>query len=137
MNRRVLWATVLVAVLALVVGLRLVGEGGDPGGSTTAPGRPGDASGLAVVAAADLPREARETIRLIDAGGPFPYARDGATFGNVEGILPRERRGFYREYTVPTPGSRDRGARRIVAGDGARLLYYTDDHYQSFRAVRR
>lgn len=83
---------------------------------------------------AHLPPEARETIALIRAGGPFPYARDGAVFGNREGQLPRRSRGYYREYTVKTPAARDRGARRIVAGkDGE--LYYTDDHYRSFRRV--
>jgi len=86
------------------------------------------------VAASALPVEARRTLRLIDQGGPFPYERDGGVFGNVERILPRQARGWYREYTVPTPGERDRGARRIVAGrDGMR--YYTADHYESFAVV--
>lgn len=90
---------------------------------------------LATVDAADLPPEARETLRLIDAGGPFPYARDGVVFGNREGLLPDRPAGYYREYTVRTPGSADRGARRIVTGrDGER--YYTDDHYRSFRRIR-
>ena len=81
-----------------------------------------------------LPREALETIALIKKGGPFPHARDGATFSNREGLLPRRERGWYREYTVKTPGARDRGPRRIVAGrDGT--LYYTDDHYRSFRRI--
>jgi ribonuclease T1 len=81
-----------------------------------------------------LPPEARETLALIKAGGPFPYARDGAVFGNREGLLPRRSRGYYREYTVRTPGARDRGARRIVAGhDGE--LYYSDDHYRTFRRI--
>lgn len=82
----------------------------------------------------ELPREAIETIALIKQGGPFPYARDGAAFGNREKLLPARERGWYREYTVRTPGERTRGARRIVAGrDGT--LYYTDDHYRSFRRV--
>jgi ribonuclease T1 len=81
-----------------------------------------------------LPREAIETIALIEKGGPFPYSRDGATFSNREGRLPRRERGWYREYTVKTPGAKDRGARRIVAGrDGT--LYYSDDHYRSFRRI--
>jgi ribonuclease T1 len=81
-----------------------------------------------------LPKEAIETIALIRKGGPFPYDRDGVTFGNREKLLPARERGWYREYTVRTPGERSRGARRIVAGrDGT--LYYTDDHYQSFRRV--
>jgi ribonuclease T1 len=81
-----------------------------------------------------LPPEARATIALIRGGGPFPYQRDGAVFGNREAILPRRGRGYYREYTVRTPGARDRGARRIVAGAGGEL-YYSDDHYRSFKRV--
>jgi len=81
-----------------------------------------------------LPKEAIETIALIRKGGPFPHDRDGVTFGNREKLLPARERGWYREYTVKTPGERTRGARRIVAGrDGT--LYYTDDHYQSFRRI--
>jgi len=81
-----------------------------------------------------LPKEAVETIALIKKGGPFAYDRDGATFSNREGLLPRRERGWYREYTVKTPGERTRGARRIVAGrDGA--LYYSGDHYRSFRRI--
>lgn len=87
------------------------------------------------VAASELPAEARETIALIRKGGPFPYQRDGAVFGNFEGRLPARARGYYREYTVRTPGAKDRGARRIVAGRGGEL-YYTDDHYNSFRRIR-
>lgn len=89
---------------------------------------------LPVVVEADLPPEARDTLRLIERGGPFPYRRDGIEFGNRERRLPLRGRGFYKEYTVPTPGSSDRGARRIVTGrDGAR--YYTSDHYRSFRRI--
>ena len=91
---------------------------------------------LPAIPFAQLPPEARETIRLIDRGGPFPYARDGATFFNRERFLPAQPEGYYREYTVPTPGSPDRGARRIVAGRGGQL-YYTDDHYESFKRVVR
>jgi len=81
-----------------------------------------------------LPAEAVETLVLIRQGGPFPHRRDGASFGNREKILPQRERGWYREYTVKTPGARDRGARRIVAGrDGT--LYYTDDHYRSFKRI--
>lgn len=87
------------------------------------------------VAVGELPGEARETISLIRKGGPFPFPRDGVVFGNFEERLPAKARGYYREYTVRTPGAKDRGARRIVAGrDGE--LYYTDDHYNSFRRVR-
>ncbi|WP_239459844.1 ribonuclease [Nocardioides daejeonensis] len=92
------------------------------------------ASGLRWVSVAELPPEAEETLELIDAGGPFPYDRDGVTFGNYEGILPREARGYYREYTVPTPGSRDRGARRIVTGADDEY-YWTGDHYASFERI--
>lgn len=86
------------------------------------------------VGIADLPKEARATLALIKAGGPFPYERDGTTFGNREGRLPKRERGYYREYTVKTPGSRDRGARRIVSGRPGEY-YYTDDHYQTFRRI--
>jgi guanyl-specific ribonuclease Sa len=81
-----------------------------------------------------LPPEALDTIDLIQRDGPFPYRQDGTTFGNREGLLPDEARGYYREYTVPTPGSPDRGARRIVTGGSPpQAWYYTDDHYRSFR----
>jgi ribonuclease T1 len=81
-----------------------------------------------------LPREARETLALIKSGGPFPYAKDGSVFSNREGLLPKRNRGYYREYTVKTPGSRDRGARRIVAGVTGEY-YYTSDHYRSFKRI--
>jgi ribonuclease T1 len=90
---------------------------------------------MAEVTLAELPPQARETVELIRQGGPFPYARDGVTFANREGRLPREKRGYYREYTVKTPGERTRGARRIIAGKGGEL-YYTDDHYNHFRRIR-
>ncbi len=86
------------------------------------------------IRAGDLPKEARATLVLIKAGGPFPHQKDAAIFGNREGRLPRERRGYYREYTVRTPGSRDRGARRIVAGRPGEY-HYTDDHYRTFRRI--
>jgi ribonuclease T1 len=87
------------------------------------------------VSVAELPAEARRTLALIRAGGPFPYAQDGRTFGNRERLLPRRDRGYYREYTVRTPGARDRGARRIIAGRGGEF-YYTADHYRSFKRIR-
>ena len=90
---------------------------------------------LSEVTLADLPREGRETVLLIKQGGPFPYKRDGAVFGNFERRLPVKERGYYREYTVPTPGSHDRGARRIIAGRRGEY-YYTDDHYQTFHPIR-
>lgn len=83
-----------------------------------------------------LPPEARATLRLIERGGPFPYRKDGTVFGNRERLLPLHSHGYYREYTVPTPGSRDRGARRIVAGSQGEH-YYTSDHYRSFRRIIR
>jgi ribonuclease T1 len=82
----------------------------------------------------DLPPEAHTTLDLIDSDGPFPYDKDGSVFHNYEGLLPQKADGYYREYTVETPGASNRGARRIVTGgDGVR--YYTDDHYESFRLI--
>ena len=81
-----------------------------------------------------LPVEARATLALIKTGGPFPYAQDGRVFSNRERLLPAQRRGYYREYTVRTPGVRDRGARRIVAGSGGEY-YYSADHYRSFNRI--
>jgi ribonuclease T1 len=91
-------------------------------------------SGLEIVKAASLPPEARTTMKLIDANGPFPYSRDGVTYNNLEKILPKQTKGYYHEYTVVTPGSKDRGARRIIAG-GKGERFYTDDHYASFKEV--
>lgn len=130
---------VLVAASLLLVGC------GSASGTATAPGTAGvaDAADLApaaattdldTIAVAELPAEGIDTLRLIADGGPFPYSKDGSTFQNREGILPSQPKGFYEEYTVETPGSDDRGARRIVTGDdGSR--FYTDDHYDSFREV--
>ena len=87
----------------------------------------------------NLPKEAQTTERLIRTGGPFPHDKDGVVFGNRERILPKSPRGFYREYTVITPGSRNRGARRIVCGGAVAVnpeaCYYSDDHYASFRRI--
>ena len=91
-------------------------------------------SGLGYVAVADLPKEGQDTLKLIDQGGPYPYSRDGVVFGNLEKILPKHDRGYYHEYTVKTPGEKDRGARRIVTGNAGER-YYTDDHYKSFRRI--
>lgn len=93
------------------------------------------AHALEPIAIAELPKEARDTIALIHKGGPYPYAKDHAVFGNREGKLPKQKRGYYREYTVRTPGERTRGARRIVAGLGGEL-YYSADHYGTFRRVK-
>ncbi|HEX6137744.1 MAG TPA: ribonuclease domain-containing protein, partial [Casimicrobiaceae bacterium] len=91
------------------------------------------------IAVASLPREARDALVRIRAGGPFPYERDGVAFGNRERSLPQRKRGYYREYTVTTPGVHTRGARRIVCGGprtAPEVCYYTDDHYASFRRIR-
>lgn len=128
-----------VGSLVLVVILALVGaclnEGGSDGskdsGAATDP-----VSGLPFVDLDQLPPEAAETVELIENGGPFPYDKDGSTFGNREGILPDQGNGYYKEYTVPTPGEGDRGARRIVTGDDDREMFYTGDHYDSFERIR-
>lgn len=97
------------------------------------------AASLEFVALQQLPHEAQVTHQRIRSGGPFPYSKDGTVFGNRERLLPIERRGYYREYTVPTPGLSHRGARRIVCGGIQRqnpeACYYTADHYASFRRI--
>lgn len=143
MSRQVRWGIQLVlGLLVLLGGLWLVTGGDDGSGAdgsnrsaSASPGSDGTPdSSLETVAESDLPEEGRETLDLIRSDGPFPYDRDGVTFENREGILPSQGSGYYREYTVPTPGSDDRGARRIVGGDeGDR--YYTEDHYASFRQI--
>ena len=90
---------------------------------------------VAQIHLAELPAEARQTLQLIKRGGPFPYARDGISFGNREGLLPSQPRNYYREFTVPTPGLKHRGARRIIAGKAAEY-WYTEDHYRSFKRIR-
>jgi len=98
----------------------------------------GKATAPAEIAAQALPAEARATLARIRASGPFPYERDGVVFGNRERLLPAEPRGYYLEYTVPTPGVRGRGARRIVCGGHVAVdseCYYSDDHYRSFRKI--
>ena len=119
--------------LALVLGLQLLGS------SPVAARTEGPAESVGIVALAALPPEARETRRLISTGGPFPYEKDGTVFRNRERLLPAEARGFYREYTVKTPGLKHRGARRIVCGgrEPTRPVncYYTADHYASFQRI--
>jgi len=116
----------LVVVLAAGAGLSRLGLGR---AGATAGG-----SALPSMHVAQLPAQAQATLALIGQGGPFPFAQDGAVFTNREGLLPKAPSGYYHEYTVVTPGSPDRGARRIITG-GAGERYYTDDHYSSFREV--
>lgn len=94
---------------------------------------------LDAINVAELPREAQTTLTLIKQAGPFPYDKDGVVFGNYEVRLPKQKRGYYHEYTVKTPRARNRGARRIIAGGEPRAsgeYYYTDDHYESFKKIR-
>ena len=129
----------LVSLLVLLVGC----SGGSKATSTLAGTAttswafdakpPSDWSGD-TVAVATLPTQARATLSLVEAGGPYPFRQDDGVFGNREGVLPDRPDGTYREYTVVTPGSSDRGARRLIIA-GGRALYYTDDHYVTFRFV--
>ena len=108
----------LIPILVIIIGAATLWQRQSP------PARP------------DLPAEAVATLELIEKGGPFPYRKDGSVFGNREGRLPDAARGYYHEYTVPTPGSPDRGARRIVTGGTPPVAwFYSDDHYRSFRAI--
>ena len=130
MNRALPWSRGWIAVVALL-GFALVAAS-----SANARENAADRSEIAL---AKLPAEARDVLLLIRAGGPFPYERDGVTFGNRERLLPAQRRGYYHEYTVTTPGAKNRGARRILCGGSRRtpdVCYYTDDHYASFRRIR-
>ncbi|HEU0220194.1 MAG TPA: ribonuclease [Gallionella sp.] len=90
---------------------------------------------IGIIAVAELPAEARDTLRAIKQGGPFAYSRDGVVFKNYERVLPKQPRGYYREYTVKTPGARNRGARRIVCGHLPEC-YYSPDHYRTFKRIR-
>lgn len=98
-----------------------------------------DAVSIGTISWASLPVEARKTLVLIKQGGPFPYAKDGAVFSNYEGVLPKQKRGYYHEFTVKTAGARNRGARRIVVGGepvASQDFYFTDDHYASFKRIK-
>lgn len=110
------------------------------GGALAKEAAPTTTPALAEVSLSELPVQAQETHRLIRSGGPFPYAKDGVVFGNRERLLPGKARGFYREYTVKTPGARTRGARRIICGGtpptAPEVCYYTGDHYASFKRIR-
>lgn len=123
--------------VALVVLAALWFTGGERSGAPVpvdTPGATASPEGATRELPAFLPAEARDTLALIERGGPFPHRQDGATFGNREGRLPARPRGYYREYTVETPGLSHRGARRIVTGgDPPQDYWYTDDHYRSFR----
>jgi ribonuclease T1 len=140
---RPLWALVPAMLLGALLALcatgcasGTAGDGGTAGAATVrAPARltPG-AAGLRTISPGRLPPEARETLRLIAAGGPYPYREDGVVFQNRERLLPGEPSGYYREFTVPTPGSANRGARRIIAGKNGER-YYTADHYRTFVVV--
>ncbi|MFE2286581.1 ribonuclease domain-containing protein [Streptomyces sp. NPDC059443] len=112
------------------------GVGAVPSGSGAPTATPGWAKGMATVRADALPQQARDVLALIDKGGPYQYRQDGTVFGNFEKVLPQKKRGYYHEFTVKTPGERDRGARRIVTGEGGEF-FYTDDHYETFKAVLR
>lgn len=94
----------------------------------------------AQVSLTELPPEVRQTLDLIKQGGPYPYAKDGVVFGNYEKVLPRQKRGYYHEFTVKTPRARNRGARRIIAGGNPQTsgeYYYTQDHYRTFQRIKQ
>ncbi len=141
-NRRALIGLAMAVVVALL-SWYVQGNAGTTSspdtselGADASVGATDPVSGLPWMSVQELPEEGRMMLTRIDAGGPFPQSRDAITFENREDLLPDERRGYYREYTVATPGSADRGARRIVAGAGDEF-YYTDDHYDSFRRIAR
>lgn len=131
-QRRAVIAGVLAAGLLATLGTVLV-----QARTPSTPAFPGSA--VASIPLYGLPVQGQEVMGLIRAGGPFPYEKDGTIFGNRERLLPRANRGYYREYTVPTPGLRHRGARRIVCGGeqvrSPDACYYTEDHYSSFRLI--
>jgi ribonuclease T1 len=133
-RRRITFALIGLVVL-VVVGYFVRDAVSDP---TTGTSTPSSSQGPSATSSAkplsSLPREAVDTWRLIQKGGPFPSNRDGVVFENREKLLPAEPSGYYHEYTVPTPGSDDRGARRLIYGR-SKELYYTEDHYASFVAV--
>lgn len=124
---------------AALLSVLLVGAPAATAGATTA--APVAASSLSSVASVGsvcysaLPPQAHDTLDLIAKGGPFPYSQDGVVFQNREGVLPSQSTGYYHEYTVITPGSPTRGARRIVTGQKTQEDYYTSDHYATFRLI--
>jgi ribonuclease T1 len=136
-TRLVALVMAVLLVIPLLAGLLAVTTSGDDSTSPSTASTSGTlprVTDLPTVTVEELPPEARDTLALILAGGPFPYERDGAVFQNREGLLPEQPAGFYLEYTVPTPGEDDRGARRFVVG-GSSQFFYTDDHYESFREL--
>jgi ribonuclease T1 len=128
-----IWRFTLVGVLAVVFSAGLLN-------GTFAKGPPNAFAEDSQISATDLPKEALQTLALIRNGGPFPNQKDGVVFGNREKLLPKQARGYYTEYTVRTPGAKNRGARRLVVGgepQTSKEIYYTDDHYQSFKRVKQ
>lgn len=130
-----------LAALLAAAGWSGIGSPGGPAASSVALAREvsrSPAGVLGTIEPAQLPPEAAATLNSIAAGGPYPYAKDGVVFGNFERLLPPHRRGYYHEYTVPTPRARNRGARRIVCGGPLRRIdncFYSDDHYNSFKRI--
>ncbi|MEU2559825.1 ribonuclease domain-containing protein [Streptomyces longispororuber] len=131
---RILSASALATTL--LVGGAATGVAGAAPQAAPAAGPAGfSAAAVGEICYSALPTQAHDTLRLIARGGPFPYPKDGTVFQNREGVLPRQGSGYYHEYTVKTPGSPDRGARRIVTGERHQEDYYTADHYRSFDLV--
>ena len=127
-------ASYIRSALATLCGVIVLALAGQSGISVALSSEGHENAGISTIPLFDLPQAARETLRLVEVGGPFPYSKDGAVFGNRERLLPREPRGYYREFTVPTPGARDRGPRRIIIGRNGQA-YYTDDHYRTFKRI--
>ncbi len=124
MKNHSIWKNIVLVVAAFLLSWQVFARGPQP---------------LQEIPVFELPPEARHTLRLIKQGGPFLYAKDGTVFGNYEGLLPKRKRGYYHEFTVKTPGKRNRGARRIVTGgepQSSGEYYYTDDHYASFKRIK-
>ena len=139
MARKWLRNGALAAVLA-IGGLGVVSGGFVPSAFARSESQSGSPAGQVegTIAVGQLPPEAAKTLNLIAAGGPYPYPKDGVVFGNYERQLPRHPRGYYHEYTVPTPGAKNRGARRIVCGGPLKQVdncFYTGDHYNSFKRI--
>jgi ribonuclease T1 len=135
------WRRPQLALLALLVAVgigygvnALRGNSAASAGGAATHSSSSSAVATATSALSSLPAQVATTVRLIKAGGPFPYSQDGVVFDNNEHLLPSHPRGYYHEYTVPTPGASDRATRRIVTGQAGEF-YYTDDHYESFQRL--